>query len=235
LARQLNLPFVDLGGFDIDPKALTHVPQTIARRFCLAPLCLYGDALVIAMNDPTDSEAVDTVRFVSGRRVEIAKASESAIESALTGHLVLSTLHTSDAAGAVTRLAEMGIEPFLLNATVLGVLAQRLVRRNCPHCVQEEPPDPGVRRALGVTDGEIFYKGAGCEYCNATGYIGRVAVYELLTLTPQLRTMIQEGICGESLGRQAVAQGMVPLTQNALSLARRRATSLAEVYRVRLL
>ncbi len=157
-----------------------------------------------------------------------------AIESALTGHLVISTLHTNDAAGAVTRLVEMGIEAFLLNATLLGILAQRLVRRNCPQCMQQESPDPSVRKVLGVTDDEIFYKGTGCEHCNNTGYSGRMAVYELLTLSPKLHRLIQGSVSSDTIRRQAIAEGMVPLTQNALSLARQRATSLAEVYRVRL-
>jgi type IV pilus assembly protein PilB len=157
-----------------------------------------------------------------------------AVESALTGHLVLSTLHTNDAAGAVTRLLEMGVEPALLNATLLAILAQRLVRRNCPHCIQEESPEPLERKMLGVTEDEVFYKGVGCEHCNNTGYLGRLAVYELLTLTPALREQIAKGEPVDVLRAQAIKDGMVPLTQNALIQARQRKTSLAEVYRVRL-
>jgi type IV pilus assembly protein PilB len=147
---------------------------------------------------------------------------------------VLSTLHTNDAAGAVTRLLEMGVEPALLNATLLAILAQRLVRRNCPHCIQEESPEPLERKMLGVTEDEVFYKGVGCEHCNNTGYLGRLAVYELLTLTPALREQIAKGEPVDVLRAQAIKDGMVPLTLNALIQARQRKTSLAEVYRVRL-
>jgi type IV pilus assembly protein PilB len=157
-----------------------------------------------------------------------------AIESALTGHLVLSTLHTNDAASAVTRLMEMGMEAYLLSATLLGVLAQRLVRRNCPHCVTEETVEPVVRKFLGVEDDEVFYRGGGCDKCNQTGFSGRLAVYELLRATPELRDRIQEGITSDELHEQALKDGMMPLTQNALAQARQRKIALAEAYRVRL-
>ncbi|WP_020407133.1 GspE/PulE family protein [Hahella ganghwensis] len=157
-----------------------------------------------------------------------------AVESALTGHLVLSTLHTNDAAGAITRLIEMGVEPFLLNATVLGVLAQRLVRRNCPHCMKEETPEPLFLKSLGISAEEVFYKGQGCDHCHQTGFSGRIAVYELLKITPDMHSLIQRGVAVNDIHAQAVREGMVPLTENALTLARRRTTSLSEVYRVRL-
>ncbi len=157
-----------------------------------------------------------------------------AIESALTGHLVLSTLHTNEAASAVTRMMEMGVEPYLLSATLLGVLAQRLVRRNCEHCLAEETVEPVVRKFLGIKNDEVFFKGRGCEECNNTGYSGRMAVYELLRATPELRDRIQDGVTTSDLHHQAMKDGMLPLTQNALVQARQRRISLAEVYRVRL-
>ncbi|WP_168188141.1 GspE/PulE family protein [Hahella sp. CCB-MM4] len=157
-----------------------------------------------------------------------------AVESALTGHLVLSTLHTNDAAGAITRLIEMGVEPFLINATVLGVLAQRLVRRNCPHCIAEETPEPLVLKSLGVSAEEVFYKGQGCDHCHHTGYKGRIAVYELLKVSSEMHAFVQHGVAVDDIHAQAMKEGMMPLTENALNLARQRTTSLSEVYRVRL-
>jgi len=157
-----------------------------------------------------------------------------AVESALTGHLVLSTLHTNDAASAVTRLVEMGIEPYLLGSSLLGVLAQRLVRRNCEHCLAEEKVAPVMRRALGLGEDERFYHGVGCERCSHTGYRGRIAAYELLRVTEPLRRLITSGVTADAVTAQALVDGMVPLTDNALARARRRETSLAEVYRVRL-
>ena len=158
-----------------------------------------------------------------------------AIESALTGHLVLSTLHTNNAAGTVTRLVEMDLQPYLLSSTLVGVLAQRLARRNCMHCVSEEKLEPRVRKSLGVAPDEVFYRSTGCENCNQTGFDGRIAVYELLRASDALRGLIVPGAAVADLHRQALADGMVPLTEQALQLARQRVISLSEVYRVRLL
>lgn len=137
-----------------------------------------------------------------------------ATESALTGHLVLSTLHTNSAATSVTRLLEIGIAPYLLNASLLGVLAQRLVRRNCPECLQPEQVPDHVRPAFGLSADEVFYVGCGCDHCHGKGFAGRIAA--------------------QQIEQQAIADGMRPLTQSALALARDRLISLAEVYRVRL-
>jgi type IV pilus assembly protein PilB len=163
-----------------------------------------------------------------------AETAKIAIESALTGHLVLSTLHTNDAASAVTRLMEIGVEPYLLSATLLGVLAQRLVRCNCRRCIAAEEIDPAVRKHLGVAADEVFFRGHGCEECNQTGYSGRMAVYELLRATSDLRDLVVDGVTSATLHVQALKDGMTPLTQNAIAQARLRRTSLAEVYRVRL-
>ncbi|WP_197479755.1 GspE/PulE family protein, partial [Oleiphilus sp. HI0132] len=126
----------------------------------------------------------DAIMIGEIRDEETAKM---AVESSLTGHLVLSTLHTNSAASTITRLLEIGVQAYLLNATLLAVLAQRLVKRNCPHCLEEEQVSPIVRKALGLSEDEVFYQGAGCDNCHMTGHKGRVAVYELLTLSPDIR------------------------------------------------
>jgi len=163
-----------------------------------------------------------------------AETAKVAVESALTGHLVLSTLHTNSAAVTVTRLLEMGVEPYLINDTLLGVLAQRLIRLNCPECVEVEHVEGIVYDALGISNSEQFYRGKGCSQCNNTGYHKRMAVYELLQMTPGLRAMLLKQSGAEAVQAEAVAQGMVQLTDNALKIARNKQTSLAEVYRVRL-
>jgi len=155
-----------------------------------------------------------------------------AVESALTGHLVLSTLHTNDAPGAITRLMEMGVEPYLLKSAIIGVLAQRLVRKNCVHCMEVEAVDPVIRERLGVSASETFYRGRGCEHCNHTGFRGRLAVYELLTVDEALRTRFMPGISSADLRAIAIKGGMVPLAANGIEQARLRNTSLSEVYRV---
>ncbi len=157
-----------------------------------------------------------------------------AVESSLTGHIVLSTLHTNSAATSVTRLIEMGIEPYLVNTSLLAILAQRLVRRNCQYCMEEEEVPDEIRHDLGISSSEVFFRGKGCEHCHKTGYHGRMSVYELLVVTPELRKLIVADASAMDIERQAILDGMVPLTQMALEAARDRKTSIEEVFRVRL-
>ena len=163
-----------------------------------------------------------------------AETAKIAVESALTGHLVLSTLHTNSAAQTITRLIEIGIQPYLVNATLAGVLAQRLVRRNCEHCKLVEQVSSEVREAVGVGDAESFWCGSGCEQCYGTGYRGRVAVYELLEMSPELRNLVGAGVSHDQLDARAAQEGMVRLTVQALTLARAGVISLGEVFRARL-
>lgn len=155
-------------------------------------------------------------------------------KAALTGHLVISSLHTNDAASSVTRLIDMGVEPYLVSSTLLGVMAQRLIRINCPHCIAEEKVEPEVRRLLQLPEDEVFYKGQGCDGCNNTGYHGRSAVCELLQITPELASHINAGANSQQVKQLALKQGMKTLTQNALALARQKKTSIEEVFAVRL-
>jgi len=158
-----------------------------------------------------------------------------AVKSALTGHLVLSTLHTNDAPSAITRLTEMGIEPYLVSSTVLGILAQRLVRKICPDCMEEDHKTPEeVRQILNTDAKDIFYIGKGCETCNYTGYHGRTTVVELLTVTPELVDLINRSVSENKLRKLSIQQGMQSLTDNGVELARRGLTTLNEVFTIRL-
>lgn len=156
------------------------------------------------------------------------------VESALTGHLVLSTLHTNSAATTITRFLEIGILPYMLSSTLLGVLAQRLARSNCQHCLIEEKVDSSIRQIMGATADEVFYKGAGCDACKHRGIKGRRAVYELLVVSPAIKEMITPDTEAIDIQNQAIKEGMTPLTAHALHLARRKLISLTEAYRVRL-
>ena len=156
-----------------------------------------------------------------------------AVESALTGHLVLSTLHTNTAATTVTRLLELGVEAYLLRAALTGVMAQRLVRLTCEHCRTVEEPSAAIRTALGVGPDEEFSIGRGCPRCQGTGVFRRSAVYELMRITPAIRDMIEPGVQADRIHRAALAAGMVPITEAALRMAREGRISLAEAYRVR--
>ena len=130
---------------------------------------------------------------------------EIAIQASLTGHLVFSTLHTNTAIGTVTRLRDMGVEPFLLSSSLLGVLAQRLVRRLCDQCKRSHSPDDTERKLLGVNgdEGITIYEPVGCNECNLRGYRGRTGIYELLVIDDSLRTMIHDGASEHEMEKHA--------------------------------
>jgi general secretion pathway protein E len=164
------------------------------------------------------------------------ETAEIAIQASLTGHLALSTLHTNDSASAVTRLTDMGIEPYLISSTVVGVMAQRLVRVICPDCKQPYTPKDGMvswnelqRLAKGFVK---FYKGAGCEKCLQTGYLGRTGIFELLLVDDVIRDLIVRRQNSHLIEQAAVEKNMVTLRQDGLRRALAGTTTLEEVYRV---
>ena len=155
------------------------------------------------------------------------------VESALTGHLVLSTLHTNTAAATITRLLDLGVEAYLLRASLLAVMAQRLARLTCPHCREVEQVAPHIRETLGVGADEVFYSGRGCSRCEGLGVKKRRAVYELMLVTPAIQRLIVPGAEADTIHATAIEQGMTPLTQAAVQLARSGAISLGEAWRLR--
>ncbi|MBS0462239.1 MAG: type II/IV secretion system protein [Proteobacteria bacterium] len=156
-----------------------------------------------------------------------------AVESALTGHLVLSTLHTNTATTTVTRMLDLGVEAYLLRSSLLAVMAQRLVRLNCRHCAQPEHPDPRIRDALEVGADEAFLAGRGCSQCDDLGVRGRRAVYELMEVSQRIRKLIVPGADADLIHAAAIEEGMTPITHAAVALARQGLISLAEAWRVR--
>ena len=162
------------------------------------------------------------------------ETAEIAIQSALTGHLVFSTLHTNDAPGAVTRLQDMGCEPYLLSSVLTGVLAQRLVRRICQACRAPDHPDPAELLALGITDatGLELFRGKGCDECRGTGYRGRTGIYELFKISEEARSLIVQKVPGGEIRRHAVEHGMVTLREDAWAKACAGQTTVAESLRV---
>ena len=158
-----------------------------------------------------------------------------ATEAALTGHLVLSTLHTNDAPSAVARLIEMGIEPFLIASSVIGILAQRLVRVICPHCKEAyEPPVEAFRRLNLAMDLEsvTFYRGRGCERCRQTGYRGRTGVFELMVLSDHMRELILRKAPTHELRQAGLEAGMITLKQDAMQKILEGITTMEEGLRV---
>ena len=152
-----------------------------------------------------------------------AETAEIAFRAALTGHLVFSTLHCNDAAGAVTRLLNMGIDPFLVASSVIGILAQRLVRRVCAQCAQPTPPSEVELAAFGVDMDSPeflharFMEGTGCEVCGQTGYKGRASVQELLAMDDAIRAMVLQKQPSNKIRRAAIARGMAPMRKDAAS------------------
>ncbi|UCD16163.1 MAG: Flp pilus assembly complex ATPase component TadA, partial [Candidatus Omnitrophota bacterium] len=146
------------------------------------------------------------------------ETAEIAIHAALTGHLVFSTLHTNDAAGAVARLVDMGVEPFLVSSSVIGVLAQRLIRIICPDCKEKYAPDKEVLENIGLKKEKIdFYRGRGCPECMNTGYKGRIGIFELLVIDDFLRNLIVTKAGAEQIKRKAVDSGMIALKEDGIS------------------
>ena len=162
----------------------------------------------------------DPDRIMVGEIRDVETAS-MAIQASLTGHMVLSTLHTNDAAGAVTRLIDMGIEPFLISSTLNGILAQRLLRRVCLDCREEYAPDDAELKMLGLTREEVdnrpFYRGIGCEKCNNSGYKKRVGIFELLIISEPIQQLINNREPSQVIRQQAIADGMITLRRDGIN------------------
>jgi type II secretion system protein E len=161
------------------------------------------------------------------------ETAEIAIRAALTGHLVFSTIHTNDAAGAVTRLLDMGIEPFLVSSSVEALIAQRLVRTICPACKTAYTPEPELLREVGFSNepGTVFYRGAGCEECRFTGYRGRMGIYEILVMRENLRPLVIERATSSAIKQAACANGMRTLRDDGWAKVRAGLTTVEEVAR----
>src|SRR5436309_1258708 len=162
------------------------------------------------------------------------ETADIAVKAALTGHQVLSTLHTNDAAGAITRLDDMGIEPFLISSSILMTCAQRLVRKICTNCREEFMPEPEIFTRLGVEPKAetVFYRGSGCDRCKGRGYLGRLAIIEALTVTEAIRRLIMKRASAAVIKNQAVAEGMKTLRMAGIDKALEGQTTLEEVLRV---
>jgi len=160
------------------------------------------------------------------------ETAEIAIRAAITGHLVLSTLHTNDSVSSINRLIDMGVEPFLIASSLVGVLAQRLVRRLCPACKEEYVAKEHEMRILKVNEETKIYKPVGCPECNFSGYKGRIAAYEILTISSEMREQISRGATTEELYRLAFKNGMKTLADSCARLVLSGITSLEEMMSV---
>jgi type IV pilus assembly protein PilB len=163
------------------------------------------------------------------------ETASTAVEASLTGHTVLSTLHTNDAPSAVTRLVDIGVEPFMITATLEAVIAQRLVRRVCSSCKTSYQPDDDVLRELGPdadkVRGATFYYGKGCDQCHHTGYRGRTGLFEVMSMSSELRRLILANASTGELRGAAVQNGMRTLRESGLAAVTEGRTTIEEVLR----
>jgi general secretion pathway protein E len=220
-AKRLNIVTVeDPIEYDLDGIGQTQVNAKIELSFARA-------LRAILRQDP------DVIMIGEIRDLETAQI---AVQASLTGHLVLATLHTNDAVGAITRLVDMGVEPFLVASSLLGVLAQRLVRKLCPDCRRPHAPDAAEAELLGLgreaAGGRIIHTAVGCPACNHTGYQGRTGIYELLRVDDTLRTLIHDRAAEGRLREHARGTGMAGLREDGLRWVNEGKTSLEEVLRV---
>ena len=217
-AAALNIMTVeDPIEYDLDGISQTQVNTRIEMSFARA-------LRTILRQDP------DVVMIGEIRDLETAQI---AVQASLTGHLVFATLHTNDAVSAVTRLVDMGVEPFLLASSLIGVGAQRLVRRLCLECRKPFAADAAQLRALGLapTDGTL-YSAQGCSACNGSGYRGRTGIYELLTVDDELRHLIHDRVSEQALRAHVLSRGMRTLREDGMRWAAQGVISLEEVVRV---
>ena len=174
----------------------------------------------------------DVIMVGEMRDTETAKI---AIQSALTGHLVFSTVHTNSAPATITRLIDMGIEPFLVSSTIVGVLAQRLVRRICPDCRKSYQPHPEQLRELGITEKNFskikrsFYRGEGCDKCRQTGYRGRIGIHELLKITEGLKNTILKSSDSTTIKKQGLKEKMITLRRDGVNKILHGLTTVEEI------
>jgi len=159
------------------------------------------------------------------------ETADIAIQASMTGHLVFSTLHTNDAASALSRLIDMGVEPFLISSSIMGVMAQRLVRVICPKCKEKHTPSDEALKDLGLSVPVDFYKGKGCGKCKKTGFAGRVGIYELLILDDEIKKMVVAKASSDDIKKKAASKGMTTLFTDGLAKAKEGITTVEEVLR----
>lgn len=157
---------------------------------------------------------------------------EIAMQASLTGHLVFSTLHTNDAPSALTRLIDMGVEPFLVSSSLIGILAQRLVRLICLKCKEKYTPDPEILKDLRLPNEGVYFYGRGCPACKKTGFVGRIGIFELLIINEDIRKMVEVKNSADEIKKKAVALGMKTLRQDGINKVLKGLTTPDEVMRV---
>lgn len=161
-----------------------------------------------------------------------SETAQIAVRAAITGHLVLSTVHTNDTSSTIARLVDMGIEPYLLSSSIVGIIAQRLVKKICTNCKVPYPANGIEAEALGVEEGHTLYRGEGCNLCNHTGHNGRMAIHELMPITKKIREVVETRQTTDIIKETAVSQGMTTLRDNCVKLAIQGIITTDELFRL---
>ncbi len=205
---------------------------------------VFEDFNQVAVRPQIDITFASTLRTVLRQDPDIimvgeirdTETAEHAVQAALTGHLVLSTLHTNDAPSSITRLLDLGIPHFLITSTIIGILAQRLVRENCTHCIEEYAPSAEEAAALRMDYEKLkayrFKRGKGCLHCRETGYVGRTGIYEILPMSERIRKLVTAGAGSPELFKAGREEGMRTLHESAVEKVFRGVTTVTEVVRV---
>jgi type IV pilus assembly protein PilB len=160
------------------------------------------------------------------------ETAEVAIQASLTGHLVFSTLHTNDAPSSLTRLLDMGLEPFLISSSLILIVAQRLVRKICPKCKEDYAPSLAALKDLGLAGSTKFFRGKGCDNCKNSGFLGRIGIFEVLALPEDIRQMIEERKSADLIKKKAIELGMKSLREDGLDKVKAGLTTIEEILRV---
>jgi type IV pilus assembly protein PilB len=226
--------YASLNEVDRSEKKIITVEDPIEYNLSGINQCQVNETISLSFPNILRSVLRQDPDIIVIGEIRDAETAEIAVTSALTGHLVLSTLHTNDAPSAITRLADMGIKPFLISSSIQAILAQRLVRVICPKCKVPHIIEKDVLATLNITDLEDmeFSRGTGCEYCNGTGYRGRKPIFEFMRINAKIRDAIFKNEGTHELRKIALSNGMSTLAEDGLRLARAQITTLEEVMRV---
>jgi len=228
--------YASLNEVDRSEKKIITVEDPIEYNISGINQCQVNETIGLSFPSILRSVLRQDPNIIVIGEIRDAETAEIAVTSALTGHLVLSTLHTNDAPSAITRLADMGIKPFLISSSIQAVLAQRLVRVICPKCKVPHKIEKDALAALNINNNDLgdteFSRGTGCEHCNRTGYRGRKPIFELMCINAEIREAIFKSKGTHELRKIAHSNGMSTLAEDGLRLARAQITTLEEVMRV---
>ncbi len=228
--------YASLNEINLSEKKIITVEDPIEYNLSGINQCQVNEMIGLTFPSILRSALRQDPNIIVIGEIRDTETAEIAVTSALTGHLVMSTLHTNDAPSAITRLVDMGIKPYLLSSSIQAIMAQRLVRVICPKCKVPHKVEKAVSASLGINSSNLeqteFYHGKGCDYCNETGYRGRTPIFEFMNVNKEMRNEIFKNVTINKLREIAHSNGMTTLAEDGLRLACKQITTLEEIVRV---